>query len=427
MKVVRRIPRVVSSLLLVIPFFLGAAIAEAQLISHVIHVSVDGLRPDVITALGPTNLPNFYRMRAEGAFTDNARTDYDYTQTMQDHTTQLTGRGVVGATGHNWINDSEPPPGETLASNNGSYVAGVYDMAHDNGLRTGHYASKIAFYLFDTSWDGTNGAPDLTGPDNGRDKIDVYLFQGDTAVLENAMITDMTAQPFHYVFLHLRDPDTTGHLSGWNVSPTTSDYCATIKTMDSRLGQIFSLIDTNAQFHGRTAIILTADHGGTEMRTHWDPTLPADYTVPFYVWGPGVMAGADLYRLNPDTRLDPGTNRPTYSEPVQPIRNGDAANVALKLLQLGPVPGSTIGAAQDLALTVPPPSDFRLAMTGGDVVLSFLMRTNVLYDIERTPDLAQGVWSNAATNLSGTNGSIAHVVVGAAGEPPRLYRLRLHF
>jgi hypothetical protein len=56
MKVVRRIPRVVSSLLLVIPFFLGAAIAEAQPISHVIHVSVDGLRPDVITALGPTML-----------------------------------------------------------------------------------------------------------------------------------------------------------------------------------------------------------------------------------------------------------------------------------------------------------------------------------------------------------------------------------
>jgi hypothetical protein len=426
-KVARRTPSLVSSLLVVILFFLPDPTARAQPISHVIHVSVDGLRPDVITALGPTNLPNFYRMRAEGAFTDNARSDYDITETLQNHTTELTGRSVVGATGHNWIEDWDPYPSQTLASNNGSYVAGVYDVAHDNGLRTGHYASKSKFSLFDTSWNDTNGAPDLIGPDNGRDKIDVYLYQDDTAVLENAMITSMTDQPFHYVFLHLRDPDTTGHGSGWIVTPTTSDYCASIKTMDTRLGQIFSLIDTNAELHGQTAIVLTADHGGTETGGHWDETLAANYTVPFYVWGPGVMPGTDLYLLNPGNRLDPGTSRPTYSEPVRPIRNGEAANVALNLLQLGPVPGSTICAAQDLVLTVPSPSDFQLAITGGDVVVSFSMRANVLYDIQRTADLRSGAWSNAATNLSGTNGLIAHVVVGAVGDPPQLYRLKLHF
>ena len=212
----------VASLPLVALLSLSAPVAVAQPVSHVIHISIDGLRPDVITALGPTNLPNFYRMRAEGAFTDNARSDYDITETLQNHTTELTGRSVVGATGHNWIEDWDPYPSQTLASNNGSYVAGVYDVAHDNGLRTGHYASKSKFSLFDTSWNGTNGAPDLIGPDNGRDKIDVYLYQDDTAVLENAMITSMTAQPFHYVFLHLRDPDTTGYASGWTVSPTSS-------------------------------------------------------------------------------------------------------------------------------------------------------------------------------------------------------------
>lgn len=426
MKVARHSSSVASSLLLVILFFLPALTAEAQAITHVIHISMDGLRPDVIPALGPANLPNFYRMRLEGAFTDNARSDYDYTTTLQDHTSQLTGRGVLGATGHNWTGNWDPDPGQTLASNKGSYVAGVYDVAHDNGLRTGLYASKSKFSIFDTSWDDVSGAPDLVGPDNGRDKIDVYLYQADTAVLENTMISAMTAQPFHYVFLHLADPDTTGHSSGWTVIPTSSDYCATIRTMDERLGQIFSLIDTNAQWHGQTAIILTADHGGTDT-AHSDATLPADYTVPFYVWGPGVMSGADLYLLNPCNRLDPGTNRPAYSASGQPIRNGEAANVALKLLQLGPVPGSTIDAAQDLALTLTlqPPLDLQLAMADGEVVLSFSMCTNVVYDIERTAGLPPGAWSNVATNLSGTNGSIAHVVVGAVGDPRQFYRLKL--
>jgi hypothetical protein len=422
----RNIRSATASLLSALLLGLSATLTTGAPISHVIHISIDGLRPDAILALGPANLPHFYRLRAEGAFTDNARSDYDFTVTLPNHTTQLTGRGVLGPDGHNWTKNTDPVSGQTLASNKGSYVAGVYDVAHDHGLRTGHYASKSKFSLFDTTWDAVNGALDLTGPDDGRDKIDVYLYQSDTAELENTLISNMAAQPFQYVFLHLCDPDTTGHSSGWIVSPTTSAYCATIKTMDSRLGQILGLIDTDPQLHGRTAIVLTADHGGSGM-DHEDAAVAANYTVPFYVWGPGVMAGADLYLLNPNNRLDPGADRPTYSAPVQPIRNGEVANVALKLLQLGPVPGSTIGAAQDLALTVPPPSDFRVSLSGGDVVVSFSMRTNVLYDIQSAANLPPGDWSNAATNLAGTDGSVASVVVGTAGDARRFYRLKLHF
>jgi hypothetical protein len=408
---------------LAVAFFVGPfSTVNAQRADYLIHVSVDGLRPDVVAALGKSNLPNFFRLRTEGVFTYNARSDYDYTVTLPNHTCQLTGRGVLGATGHNWTNNVDPAPGETLASNKGSYIAGAFDVAHDNGLRTGEYASKSKFSLFATSWNATNGAPDTTGVDNGTNKIDVYVNNGNTSNLVNTLVANMAAQPIHYVFLHLTDPDTVGHSSGW----TSSQYTNIVKTMDYRLKVIFNLIDTDPRFTNRTAIVLTADHGG-KGTDHSNASLPEDYTIPFYVWGPGVIAGGDLYTLSTSTRLDPGTSRPSYTNSVQPVRNGEAANVSLKLLGLGPVPGSTIDTNQDLVLTVPGPSDLQLTLVGPDAVLTFTTATNLLYDIQSRNDPFTGAWGNIVTNIPGTGGVVTNIEVGAAAQDQRFYRVRPHF
>lgn len=339
---------------IVFVFGLLCSAASAKLVNYVIHISVDGLRPDAITNLGPTYLPNFYRMRTEGAFTDNARTDYDYTETLPNHTTQLTGRGVLGSTGHNWTTNTDPDPGVTLASNKGSYVAGAFDVAHDYGLRTGEYVSKSKFSLYDTSWNGTNGALDGTPPDNGRDKIDNYINIVDTLPLSNKLAEDMLAQPMNYVFLHFADPDRIGHNNGFDPTPG-SRYSDTIIAMDVRLGVIFDMIDSDPLLSGRTVILLTSDHGGTGTN-HANAGIVENYTIPFYAWGPGVSAGQDLYSLNSSNRQNPGTGRPTYAANPQPIRNGEVGNVALKVLGLPAIPGSTIGQSQDLALNTTPGS-----------------------------------------------------------------------
>lgn len=325
-----------------------AAGAFAQEIRHVIHISVDGLRADAVAAWPAESLPNFRRLRIQGAGTDNARCDFDISVTLPNHTTQLTSRPILGAPGHNWTYNKDPQPGETLASNKGAYIAGVFDVAHDHGRRTAAYVSKTKFSLFATSWDATHGAPDRTGEDNGRNKIDLFLYDPDTAALVARLVADQRAQPAAYVFLHLADLDAIGHDKGWEIAPGRP-YADTLPRIDQELGLIFRLVDETPEFAGCTVIILTADHGGAGTN-HGDATLPADYTIPFYVWGPGIPAGADLYALNPATRRDPGTGRPDYTAAPQPIRNGETANLALQLLGLGSIPGSSIDAAQDLAV-----------------------------------------------------------------------------
>ena len=319
--------------------------ASAATADYVIEISVDGLGSSYLQGMmAGGGLPNFSRLQAEGAWTLNARNDDTYTVTLPDHTTMLTGRAVAGPDGHNYTDDGTPAAGVTIHSNKGSYVASVFDVVHDNGLSTALFANKSKFVLYQGSYDAAHGAPDATGPDNGTNKIDYYTYAGTTvANLVPLFVDAMNATPYQFSFLHMRDPDTVGHASGWG----TAAYNDSLETCDAALGSVFTLVDTNPVLQGRTAIILTADHGGRGL-SHGTVTAPLNYTIPLFVWGSGVTPNTDLYAINAATRLDPGTARAAYADALQPLRNGDLANLGLNLLGLGPVPGSTINRRQDL-------------------------------------------------------------------------------
>jgi predicted AlkP superfamily pyrophosphatase or phosphodiesterase len=316
---------------------------------YVIEISVDGLGSVYLQPMVACGeLPSFQRFQTEGAWTNNARNDDNVTITLPNHTTMVTGRGVLGPDGHDWTKNSDPPKGMTLHVNRGSYLASVFDVAHDHGLRTGVYSGKTKFSLYAVSYDARNGAPDLSSPNHGRNKVDVYIYDKHLPSLVARFITAMREQPMNYSLVHFADTDTIGHLRGWG----SEAYCQAIREADVQLGHIFDLVDNDPRLRGKTTIILSADHGGKDYN-HANNLLPEVFTIPFYVWGSGAARGQDLYAINGATRRNPGWCRAWYTDPVQPVRNGDGANLALQLLGLGPVPGSTINMRQDLAIDSP--------------------------------------------------------------------------
>ncbi|MCP4961450.1 MAG: sulfatase-like hydrolase/transferase [Actinomycetia bacterium] len=309
---------------------------------RVIHISIDGLRSDHVTA---QLMPNLAELMAEGASTLNARTDYDLTKTLPNHTSKFTGRPVYGDWGHQV--DYNADLGNTVHDEAGFYVASMFDVVHDNGDLTAYFAGKSKFDVHDRTWDGTNGAADTTGADNGQDKIDVYQ-RDDPSNLVSPMITLLENSPdTSLVFFHIRFPDAVGHEHGWS----GPEYDAAVTEADGLLGEIVDALEADADLAHSTNLIVTSDHGGPdEGDLHDDQTNPDNYTVPFIVWGPGVNHGADLYVLNSGRRADPGVGRPDWTG-TQPIRLAEVANLVTTLLGLPSVPGSVVGAGAPLHLS----------------------------------------------------------------------------
>ncbi len=348
--------------LIAISLVCSAAGPSCWAADYVVHISVDGLRPDYMqTLINGGSAPNFKRFQDEGAWTNNARTDYTHTITLPNHTSMLTGRpvsqpaGMPSTTHHGYTENDNPPAIETLHNftNPDYYKASAFDVAHDAGLSTALYASKNKFVIYDQSYNATTGAAHA----NGSDKIDTFANPEVTATMQSQLLAGIAANRFNYTFIHYADTDDVGHSSGWG----SAAWNNALITIDGYLGQLFALIENDAVLADRTAIVLSADHGGTGTG-HSTATTATNYTIPFFAWGAGVGHG-DLYAFNSDTRTNPGTSRPDYVVGGQPIRNGDSGNLALRLLGLGPIPGSLVNAAQDLRVAIPEPATWLMLLT----------------------------------------------------------------
>lgn len=286
---------------------------------RVLVISVDGLGSLWVSK---STTPTLADLLASGAGTLNARTEFEKTVTLPNHTGMVTGDRVSaerGGHGVTWNHTSE----RSVAPGTQS----VFTTIDEAGGSSSVFAGKAKFEMWERAWP------------SAIDELDI---DADQSELVDAAIADLHLAEDDLVFLHLGGPDSAGHDQGWG----SAAYLGAVKQADADIDRVVSAIAAEPSLAEEVVVIVTADHGGVPGTTsHVQQDRPENYTIPFVVWGPGITPG-DLYRLNPDYR-DPGTKRPGY-DGAQPVRNGDVANLVTDLLGLGPVPGSLFDAAHEL-------------------------------------------------------------------------------
>jgi predicted AlkP superfamily pyrophosphatase or phosphodiesterase len=253
----------------------GGAIAPARTVgrdssvaraitSHVIVISVDGLRPDAIATYGAQTIG---RLEREGATSLEARTILP-SLTLPSHASMLTGV-EPSRHGITWNDDDDHGAAKLR-------VPTIFALAHDAGLTTAAFFGKSKLRQLEDS-----GAVDhAESPPRGLE------VPAERIANDLARYLASGARP-NLLFVHLSDPDRAGHSQGW-LSPAYESAVERIDIVVETLGQAAD----SAFGRGAYTVILTADHGG-HGRSHGTADA-RDSNIPWIAWGKGVEAGRRL-------------------------------------------------------------------------------------------------------------------------------------
>lgn len=311
-----------------------AVSGAAARVTSVLVISVDGLTPRALKRLGRKSTPHLHRLIRQGTSTRNARTVVEQTTTLPNHTSMVTGRRIdpdQGGHGVTW-NYTADATADTVHQAAGERVASVFTAVDEAGGSTALFAGKGKFSLWNRSW--------------GKSIDRVSLRDNDNRLRRDVM-RDLRRKKRDLRFWHIATPDRAGHQRGVMRRP----YLKAVRRVDDMVGRAMKAIRTTPRLRGRTAIVLTSDHGGARgRRAHDDASLLANQRVLFVARGPGIARRADLYALNEGTVSDPGRSQPAYDAASPPVRNADAANLSLDLLGLPALEASEFNADQALTL-----------------------------------------------------------------------------
>ena len=199
-------------------------------------------------------------MISQGASTLNARTIVEQTRTLPNHSSMVSGRKLATPGGHGVPFNQDN--GSIIHASAGRYVVSIFDVVHDNGGTTGMYVGKAKFDFLDRSWNATNGAPDLTGVDNGRDKIDVYQMANSSTTVTALLYQLASSTPMTLSFVHLADTDNAGHAFGF----MSAAYLDAVTVVDGYLDQILDAIAADPDL-ARSTVVIVDDRSRRRQRS----------------------------------------------------------------------------------------------------------------------------------------------------------------
>jgi predicted AlkP superfamily pyrophosphatase or phosphodiesterase len=272
-------------ILSIVLFFASPLLAQTSRpvpgIEHVLIISVDGLRPDVLLR---ADAPNMHALFHGGSFTFWAKTTAQ-SITLPSHVSMLT--GVVPEV-HAILWNSDLPFSEPVYP----AVPTLFELAKQAGLTTGMAAGKAKFSVFDKpgalDWKFIAKAARVSTsrPDGAFDPAPPPDPKADSAVMEHAVEIIRDHKP-QVMFVHLAGVDNFGHAMGWG-SPAQLQAAA---EADRCIGLILTAL-SDAGLTDSTVVIVTADHGGSG-RTHGPEDTPSR-TIPWIISGPHVRRDYDL-------------------------------------------------------------------------------------------------------------------------------------
>lgn len=204
-------------------FVLAAAAPAERPASHVVIISVDGLRPDALTK---ADAPVMHGMLAQGSATLTAQTVLP-SLTLPSHTSMLTG---VNVDKHKITWNSFKPANGIVR------VPTVFEVARHCGRSTAMFVGKEKFKHLER-----------------HGSLDAFAIPDyDALKVAAGAAAHIVANRPELLFVHLANVDGCGHKLGW-MSPF---QLRAVATCDRAVGRVLAALDA-AGIRERTAVIVT--------------------------------------------------------------------------------------------------------------------------------------------------------------------------
>jgi len=258
--------KILSAALLLLCMCLSV-MGQSKKVKHVVLIGCDGFGA---YALQEAKMPNLKALMSSGSWTDKARCVLPSSSAV-NWASLLMGAGPTEHGYTEW--DSKVPEIPSATKTSYGIFPTIFSVIRDQKKE----AKTAVVY----SWGGIGYLFEKEAVNivvNGNDKDD---FCTDTAA------TIIKKEKPYFTFLHLDEPDHTGHAIGHR----TPEYYKQLELVDQRIGKIVQAVK-DAGIADETIILVTADHGG-KGKGHGGKSLD-EVQIPWIIAGPGVRKNHEL-------------------------------------------------------------------------------------------------------------------------------------